>query len=122
MGSVREAGGASATRSLGAPHLAVRASATTSVRSERYEIRQTFRKHSPARPAVNGQMRGSGRCRLSDSNGRPTDYKSVALPAELSRLRRPKWVIRRRRSSLNAWAVDPGPPAAREWRRQVGGG
>ena len=24
-------------------------------------------------------------CRLSESNGRPTDYKSVALPAELSR-------------------------------------
>src|SRR3546814_10720437 len=28
-------------------------------------------------------------CRFADSNGRPTDYKSVALPAELKRQRLP---------------------------------
>src|SRR3546814_8846221 len=38
-------------------------------------------------------------CRLSDSNGRPTDYKSVALPAELKRQRLPFTITIPQRSS-----------------------
>ena len=32
-------------------------------------------------------------CRLGDSNTRPTDYKSVALPTELNRLKSIKSII-----------------------------
>ena len=38
-------------------------------------------------------------CRVSDSNRRPTAYKAVALPAELTRPRRLRCVIARRTSS-----------------------
>ena len=59
--------------------------------------RQEFR--AGKRHTLRTGIAASAWCRLSDSNRRPTAYKAVALPAELSRRRAAVAMLQRRPSS-----------------------
>jgi hypothetical protein len=62
-------------------------------------------------------------CRLQDLNPQPTDYKSVALPIELSRHRRDKWWLgtesNRRHKDFQSFALPTELPSQISHRKQI---
>src|SRR5438067_9283019 len=54
------------------------------------ELKKTVQEVSKAKISCSSQLNVSRRSRQSDSNRRPADYKSAALPAELCRQGRPR--------------------------------
>src|SRR5687768_6997090 len=61
-------------------------------------------------------------CRVSDSNGRPTAYKAVALPAELTRPKAQMGDKRRQVQPPPPDPVDPARPNGRNLSKEIDGG
>ena len=70
----------------------------------------------------NGLVRCFNWCRLRDSNPRPPDYKSGALPTELSRPPRTRlWLICRTRGTVNGLRLSLSPEWDNHGMRVAGG-